>query len=280
MKLKYIFQILFISVLTLSCSTDDEDAPINEIENLVKIQDFVNNNHTIELYNETGTFKTGYNKVTLRVKNNADGEFIENANISWMPVMQMPSMQHSCPKSAITKISGKSTLYEANVLYQMTNQDGSGWSITFEYNINGTDYNVTDTITVTQSEHQNITSFMGSDNVRYIVALIAPKEPIIGINDLMVGLYKMENMMSFPEVIDYSIMLDPRMPGMGNHSSPNNTDLSYDNSDKMYHADLSLTMTGYWVLNLKLMNNTDTLLKGEDVTEQNERSSLYLELEF
>jgi hypothetical protein len=48
----------------------------------------------------------------------------------------------------------------------------------------------------------------------------------------------------------------------------------------MYHGDLSLTMTGYWVLNLKLLNDQDDLLKGEDVTEENIQSSLYLELEF
>jgi hypothetical protein len=75
-------------------------------------------------------------------------------------------------------------------------------------------------------------------------------------------------------------MLDPRMPGMGNHSSPNNTDLSYNSSDTMYHGDLSLTMTGYWVLNLKLVDDNNTVLKGEDVTEENTQSSLYLELEF
>ena len=39
----------------------------------------------------------------------------------------------------------------------------------------------------------------------------------------------------------------------------------------MYHADLSLTMSGYWVLNLKLMNDQDEVLKGEDVTEDHTR---------
>ena len=86
--------------------------------------------------------------------------------------------------------------------------------------------------------------------------------------------------MSFPEVADYTITLDPRMPGMGNHSSPNNTDLIYNTADKMYHGNLSLTMTGYWVLNLKLLNAMDEVLKGEDVTTENAQSSLYLELEF
>ena len=131
-----------------------------------------------------------------------------------------------------------------------------------------------------QYENQNVASFMGDDDVRYIIAMIEPNNPQIAINNLKVGLFKMENMMSFPVVEGYSIELDPRMPGMGNHTSPNNTNLSYNAADDMYYADLSLTMTGYWVLNLKLLNDEGEVLKGEDVTEDNEQSSLYLELEF
>ena len=67
---------------------------------------------------------------------------------------------------------------------------------------------------------------------------------------------------------------------MGNHSSPNNEDLTYDTATKSYKGKLSLTMTGYWKLNLKLLNSTGEVLKGEDITEENEASSLYFELEF
>ena len=282
MKLKYILPILFITLFTVACSSDDDDDVriIDEVENLVKVKKLTNDNHTIELYNESGTFYTGYNKITVRIKNNADDSYVENADISWMPMMQMPTMQHSCPRSAIAKVANKNTLFEGYIIYQMTNSDGTGWSLTVDYTIDNQDYTATDTITVMQNDDQNVTSVMAEDGVRYVLALINPTEPIIGINDLTVGLYKMENMMSFPIVEDYSIMLDPRMPGMGNHSSPNNTDLSYNSSDTMYHGDLSLTMTGYWILNLKLVDDNNTVLKGEDVTEENTQSSLYLELEF
>lgn len=272
MKLKYILPILFIALFTTACSSDDDNnnnTQINEVEGLTKIQDIVNSNHTIELFNKTGIFSTGYNHVTFRIKNTDDDTYYQNANISWMPMMQMPTMQHSCPRSTIEKVAGKQTIYEGTVIYQMTGMDGSGWSLTFNYTIDDVDYSVTDTITVSQNSNQNVTSFMASDETRYIIALIEPENPIIGINDLTVGLYKMESMMSFPKVEDYTITLDPRMPGMGNHSSPNNTDLSYNISDNLYHGDLSLTMTGYWVLNLKLLNDANTIIKGEDVTEEN-----------
>jgi len=282
MKIKFLLPILCIALFSVSCSTDDDNdtQTINEVEGLVKIQEITNATHTLELFNATGEFTTGYNKVSIRVKENASNSYVENASLSWMPMMQMPTMQHSSPKSEITKSADKKTVYEGFIIYQMTNLDGSGWSITLDYTIDGTAYSASDDIVVLQTEKQTSTSFMGSDESRYIIALIEPNDPKIAINDLKLGLFKMENMMTFPVVENYSITLDPRMPGMGNHSSPNNTDLSFNTEDHMYHGDLSLTMTGYWVLNLKLLNTQNEVLKGEDVTENNEQSSLYLELEF
>jgi hypothetical protein len=279
MKLKFIFPLVLLA-LAFSCSTDDDSNPVNEVEGLLLVKEIVNGDQTIELFNEKGMFETGYNEISIRLKDNTNDTYYENASLSWMPMMQMPSMQHSCPKSAITKVSGKNTVYNGFIIYQMTNTDSSGWSLTVEYTVNGVDYTVTETINVTQYENQNVASFMASDASKYILALIEPKDPSIAINEMKVGLFKMENMMTFSVVENFTIALDPRMPGMGNHSSPNNSDLTFDSVDNFYYGDLSLTMTGYWKLNLKLMNTSEAVLKGEDVTEENEASSLYLELEF
>jgi len=283
MKLKYILPLLIITLLTVSCTTNDDvtdSVVLSEVDGLTKIQELSNGTHTLELFNTSGQFKTGYNAISIRIKDLATDTYIEDANLSWTPLMQMPTMQHSCPKSTITKAIDKKTVYTGFIIYQMTNIDGSGWTLTLDYNVNGIDYSITESITVLQNEKQNVSSFMGSDDNKYITALIEPTTPRIAINNLKVGLFKMENMMSFPPVENYSLTLDPRMPGMGNHSSPNNTDLIYNSADQMYYADLSLTMTGYWVLNLKLLNEDDEVLKGEDVTEDHAQSSLYLELEF
>jgi len=280
-KLLYILPLLFIS-LFISCTNDDDEIipPTSEIEGLTKVQEFTNANHTVEVYTKSGHFYTGYNDISIRIKDNTDNSYYETYTINWMPMMAMQTMNHSCPKSAITKIADKNTLYSGNLVFQMTGMNGSGWSLKFMYNINGTDYVAEDTITVLQSPKQNVTTFTGSDSVKYILALIEPQNPKIGINNMKVGLYKMDSMTSFPSVPNYSIALDPRMPSMGNHTSPNNTDLTYNSIDDRYYGDLSLTMTGYWVLNLKLLNDSNTVLKGEDVTPTNTQSSLYLELEF
>lgn len=67
---------------------------------------------------------------------------------------------------------------------------------------------------------------------------------------------------------------------IGNHSSPNNEDLTFNTSSNTYMGKLSLIMTGYWKINLKVENETEEILKGEDITEENESSSLFFEIEF
>jgi len=120
---------------------------------------------------------------------------------------------------------------------------------------------------------------MGADQVRYVLAMIEPSTPTVAINDMVAGLFRMENMMNFSVVNDYTLKIDPRMPSMGNHGSPNNVNLT-QKSDGFYHGKLSLTMTGYWKINLQLLNLQNEVLKGEEITAENESSSLYLEVEF
>ncbi|MCF1192087.1 hypothetical protein LRR18_10875 [Mangrovimonas sp. AS39] len=281
MKLQFIYPIILLVLFSVACSEDDtEFFPTNELEGLTKIQELSNDSHVVELYSKSGTLSTGYNVVSVRIKNLSNNTYVENAEITWLPVMQMPTMNHSCPKSDPVQVANMNALYQGFMIYQMTNSDGSGWSLTIDYTIDDVSYTVSSELMVFQSNLQNVSSFMGSDDSRYVVALIEPEAPIIGINEMVVGVYKMETMMSFPVVENYLLTLDPRMPGMGNHSSPNNTDLTYQAEDELYRGNLSLTMTGYWVLNLKLLNEVGEVLKGEDVTEENIQSSLYFELEF
>ncbi|NOR29317.1 MAG: hypothetical protein GQ540_12395 [Lutibacter sp.] len=281
MKLIKYFLPVVIAIVLISCSNNDDDiVTVNEIEDLLKVQEISNENHTIEVFTKSGSLVQGFNNITIRIKDIQTLEFVENASITWKPMMHMMAMMHTCPKSALVKVAGKETVYNGFIIFQMPENETEGWDLTFNYTINGVDYEVVDNISVPQAPKRTVTTFTGTDDVKYILALIDPQSPEVKINDMVVGLYKMENMMSFPAVENYKISLDPRMPSMGNHSSPNNENLVYNAISKLYAGKLSLTMTGYWKLNLMLMNQNDEILKGEAVTEENEASSLFLELEF
>ncbi len=278
--LKYILPAILV-LTTMSCSDDDNDiAPINEVQDLMKVQEISNDNHTIEVYTKSGTLVQGYNNITIRIKDKSTQAFIENAVFTWKPVMHMASMSHSCPKSDLVKVADMQNVYNGFIVFQMAENEMEKWDLTFNYTINGTAYEATDFIAIPASDKKTVTAVTGIDGVRYILALIEPQNPEVKINDIIVGLYKMENMMSFPVVENFKINLDPRMPSMGNHSSPNNQDMVYNATTKMYDGKLSLTMTGYWKLNLMLRNQNNEILKGEPVTDVNEASTLFLELEF
>lgn len=283
MKILKYLSVIFTSMLIFSCSSDDDTNPVNsdELNSLVKIQELSNEEHTLEIYSKTGVLEQGYNAISVRIKNNTSGEYFSNNEVSiqWNPVMYMMNMQHSCPKSEVVKTIGKQTLFNGYIVFQMASNTSEYWNLTINYSINGNNYSVSENIEVFPSEKQKVTSFMGTDNVRYVLAFIEPETPKVALNDMVVGLFKMENMMNFSIVDNYSVKIDPRMPSMGNHGSPNNVDLT-QKTDGFYHGKLSLTMTGYWKINLQLLNQENEVLKGEEVTSENESSSLYLEVEF
>lgn len=272
---------IFCLVIFTSCSSDsDEITPVNEVADLVKIQTMENDTHLVELYSIDGKLEQGYNKISLRIKNKIGQEFLNNATIEWKPIMHMEATQHSCPVSDVTKTPGTESLYEGFIVFQMAENQTEYWTLTLNYSINGVDYTVTETINVPASTRRKVIVFTGTDDVKYVLALIEPSEPEIATNDMIVGVFKMENMMTFPIVNNYKVKIDPRMPGMGNHSSPNNVDLTQSSADKFYHGKLNLTMTGYWKINLQLENAMEEVVKGEPVSDTNEASSIFLELEF
>ncbi|WP_406843437.1 FixH family protein [Flavobacterium soyae] len=280
--LKYI-TILALAMTFFSCSSDDNSSteiPIDETTGLQKIQEISNENHTIELYSKSGTLLQGYNHITLRIKDKKTNAYIKDAKISWLPLMHMAMMEHSCPKSAVAKTSDKQTLYEGDIIFQMAQNDTEYWNLTIKYTVNTIPYTASDNIKVPASAKRTVSTFNGTDGGRYVVAYIAPQNPKVATNNISVVVYKMQDMMTFAVVNDFKIKMDPRMPSMGNHGSPNNTDLTQSTIDGFYNGKLSLTMTGYWKINLQLLNASDDVLKGEPVTTENPASSLFFEIEF
>ncbi|PHR14963.1 MAG: hypothetical protein COA40_02030 [Aequorivita sp.] len=281
--LKYILAIFFLSVSFVSCSSEDENPTVeqNPVEGLTMIYEIPAADHTVQIYSEKQNLEVGYNEILIRIKDLASDTYVANAAPNWMPIMHMETMQHSAPHSMLTN-TDESTVYKGHIVFQMASNDTEYWEVVFNYSLNGQQKEEALRIAVSQpTDELNKTQvFMGSDDTRYVLAYVNPKDPKVAVNDLQAVLYKMENMMSFPIVENYKIPVDPRMPGMGNHSSPNNEDMTYTSATKMYDGKLSLTMTGYWRINLKLLNENGEILKGEDVTEANPESSLYFELEF
>ncbi|WP_419870820.1 hypothetical protein [Chryseobacterium sp. CT-SW4] len=273
---------LLVFVLLFSCESgsDENDFPIIQDNNtLVKIQDITNEKYTISLFNSTGKLSTGYNEIYLQIKNKATGEIVTNGDLTWHPEMSMMTMMHSCPHSEIEKLTGQN-LYKGFIIFQMAGNDSERWKLTLDLTVDGQIDQLEDFIEVNAAAKRNVEVFTGADNLRYILAMTAPSSPKIGINDITAYLFQMVDMHTFIPVDGYTVKLDPRMPGMGNHSSPNNSDLIFNSVTGLYQGKVSLTMTGYWKLNLMVLDPSGNLLKGETVTGTQESSSLFFEIEF
>lgn len=280
--LKYIFAIIIISASFISCSDDDEDfKEPNPVEGLSKIFEFSQVDHTVEIYSAKPALEVGYNEFSIRILDKASGKYISNAEPTWMPLMKMESKSHSGPHSKLSN-SIVNTVFNGYIVFQMGGNDTEYWELTLNYKFNGQTITITQRLSVGEPADgfKKTQVFTGSDDVRYILAFVNPRNPKVAINDFQAVLFKMEDMMTFPIVENYKIVVDPRMPSMGNHSSPNNKDLVYNPTTKMYDGKLSFTMTGFWKINMKLLNAQGEVLKGEDVTGDHTQSSLYFELEF
>jgi len=74
-------------------------------------------------------------------------------------------------------------------------------------------------------------------------------------------------------------------PSMGNHTSPNNVDLTR-HDDGLYYGVVNYTMTGNWTLNFILVNQNGFIVKGTEVPTtftpgvQGVKSELFIDILF
>ena len=278
MNLLKLFSFIAAITLFISCKKENTIIP-NDTNGLVSAKSISNATHNIIFYTQNGKFQQGYNKIFFQIKN-LDGSLVTNATAIWKPLMHMTSMQHACPYSSVSKSANSNSLYEGFIVFQMAGNSTEYWDLTIEYTINNITYTATERIDVEAVTKKNVLSFKGSDNVSYVLAMVAPSNPKVATNDMEAMLFKKETMMSYPVVNNYTVKIDPRMTSMGNHGSPNNVDLKQTSLNGSYFGKLSLTMTGYWKINLQLQNESGTILKGEPVTATQESSSIFFEIEF
>jgi hypothetical protein len=286
--------IFLLSSLLVSCGKDSdiEETTVNPAEGLMKIQEFADNNYTITAWNETGEFRLGYTKVYFTVQDR-DGKFIDNVQLTAFPEMDMGMMKHSTPRSEITKVEEKS-LYETYYNFLMYSGQGDGvWYYDLDYATGAVNGGFQDIIINVKNvlrpdgntPRKVIQTFVAVDGSekRYTVTLAEPLHPKVGVNDITAYVHESKSP-EYPEIGDLVLKLDPRMPSMENHSSPNNVDLTWNAIEKIYRGKVNFSMTGYWKLNFILQDAAGNTIYGNPVAQQREAgaeaSSLFFEVEF
>ena len=219
-KFKYILVAAMAAVTLFSCKKDDDkpapvpvptpEAPKTVVE--AKTDD-KEKTYTVRLQNTTGTFVMGYNDLMLSVVDAAGKEVaLEAATFTpWMNMFkgdgkggftQKVMHTHTCPHTPLAK---EGNVWKSQVLFQMITGPSGVWfaTITFkvagkEYELKHLDFEVKPQTNKALGTVNRFKLFSGDKGQAHLYALVAPESPKAGENEIALGIWKMENMQSFP----------------------------------------------------------------------------------
>jgi len=298
--------LLFAAATSCTLDKTDYEAEIStEVTEYYEFKEAVavnSGNYKISIEALNGTFYKGYNEIRLKITNTQANELLKNANVSFLPIKtNSDGNKTSCPHQYNLIFQNDKNYYLGYVVFTAESNPSDEWQLYINFTDSAEKISINTTIQVKQQSNKNLnmTSFVGSDNSEYVIALIAPQKPKVAENELVAGIYRYVeptnaggtfpdlSQFTFEEVSGYTLQLDPRMPepSMGNHSSPNNKDLVQLN-DKFYHGIVNYTMTGNWTLNFIMLNENSKIIKGTEVSKdftpgvEGTKSELFIDILF
>lgn len=304
---KIIFLLAAMCVAVVSCTKEKTDYEA-EIGTIVTEHDEFkvasttdSDGYKISIEALNGTFYKGYNEIRLKITNSQTKEKVDVSAVTFLPIMtNAEGSKISCPHRY--NLQEKDRYFSGYAVFADESHVNKSWELYISFTIANQRYTVKQAVTVQEQSNKNLnmTAFRGMDDEQYFIALVSPQKPKIAENELVAGIYKLNkatnppsggfpdpSQFSYTEVSGYTLKLDPRMPepSMGNHSSPNNKDLTQQ-SDGLYHGLVNYTMTGNWTLNFILLNENGRILKGTKVPEdftpgvEGAKSELYIDILF
>lgn len=261
-KIKNILVAAMAAVALVSCSKDDkkEEKPVTPVAPKTVAEQKVET-YTVRLQSPTGTFVMGYNDVSLSVVDATGKEVaVEAATFTpWMDMFKGDGKggfskeimhTHTCPHTALAK---EGNVWHSKVLFQMKTAPSGVWfaKVTFkvggkEYKTDRLDFTVVEQTNKALGKVRNFRVFTEGGNPKgqkHIYAVIAPEQPKVGENDLVLGIWKMQSMESFPEVEGLTVEVAVR-DATGKELST--TTLSY--KDKFYRGKVTYPKAGAYIL--------------------------------
>lgn len=281
-KFKYITMAALAIVSLLSCSKKDDDKPTPPVPptpptQLKTVAETKVDTYTVRLQNTSGTFVMGYNDVTLSVTD-ATGKEVDLQAATFTPWMEMYKGDgkggfskeimhtHTCPHTALAK---EGNVWKSQVLFQMMTAPSGVWFGKVTFKVGGKEHK-TDRLDFTVVEQTNkalgkvrnfrvFTEGGNSKGQKHIYAVIAPEHPKVGENDLVLGIWKMQSMESFPEVEGLTVGVAVK-DAAGKELST--TTLSY--KDKFYRGKVTYPKAGTYILAYTLKDAQGNLVQPKD----------------
>lgn len=231
----------------------------------------IDGKYNVYVYTKTGGFHTGYNDIYFVSTKKETGNYIKDVTVtSNSPLMYMSKMNmyHSTPVSDKSKIASYDYLAVKHVWvsFLMETSDAGSWTYSYEVNVLGKTGGVEkkDIVVSALPEGQVwLKSFKVGDDT-FFLSLVNPTDWKTGTNTIKAYVSKKSNPITTPYALaaeTFTVDIDPRMPDMGNHTSPNNTPL-VKQEDGSYQGTINLTMTGLWRIHLKVKDSEGNIVAG------------------
>lgn len=287
---KILFFLTAVCFAVLSCTKEKTDyeaeigTVVTEYDEFKEAVAIHSGSYDISIEALNGTFYKGYNEIRLKITNSQTNENADASAVTFLPIRTNTDGNNvSCPHRYDLVYRPEDNCFSGySVFTGESNADGS-WELYVSFTIAGQTHTARQNIAVQEQTNKNLnmTAFTGKDDEQYFIALVSPQRPKVGENELLAGIYKFAkpinppsgnfpdaSQFSYTQVSGYTLQLDPRMPepSMGNHSSPNNKDLTQQ-GDGLYHGLVNYTMTGNWTLNFIMLNQQGQILQGTVVPD-------------
>jgi YtkA-like len=188
----------------------------------------------------------GQNQVRYRVT--ADGQLVTHAALTQHPMMDMGTMQHSCPVLDPALEPGDDGLFAGLLMFTMPSMDDAHWSLDVDLARDGAPLTLSlGEVTVADSSLKQV---MTHDGRRLTLTVGFSTAPHVGSNELIVTAHQPHDamMMAFDAATDLAFSMTPEMPAMG-HGSAHNVAPTLG-PDGLYRGTVNFSMPGEWVVHL------------------------------
>jgi hypothetical protein len=231
----------------------------------------VDGKYNVYVYTKTGGFHTGYNDIYFVSTKKETNNYIKDLTVtSNSPLMYMSKMNmyHSTPVSDKSRIVNYDYLAVKRVWvsFLMNTSENGSWTYSYEVDVLGKTGGVEkkDIVVSALPDGQVwLKSFKVGDDT-FFLSLVNPTDWKTGTNNIKAYVSKKSNPITTPYALateTFTVDIDPRMPDMGNHTSPNNTSL-VKQEDGSYQGTINLTMTGLWRIHLKVKDSEGNIVAG------------------
>lgn len=201
----------------------------------------------------------GRNSLGLRATDEATGERVTAAAVSWSWQMSMAGSTHGCPHRDLPTAADDQGYFDGFVVLPMASSAGGAWSstVTIRPETGGEHVLTFDELPVANSDRAQ--TLAGSDGTSYLVSfsLADGADPVAGDNAVVITAHAEEGPTDFRDVDDLTITLAADMPSMGHGSSATVTATSTGHGE--YEGVVELSMPGAWAVTATLKRGGVTL---------------------